>query len=267
MNVRRCLLFLLPLALSLLLAAAPVLAETINCTAITSVPFTISAAGIYCLTDDLDYTTGSAAAAIQIDASHVVLDLNGWSLKGESTYGVAAGPDVRHVTVKNGTIRGFVTGVYLGNPFDTDSGRTSGAVVERIHVLGPSRDTLTVPVGIMVGRSAIVRRNVVSDLTFTQEKQAYSVIGIQAGHGTRVIDNDVMRIRAVGTSDVWANAVGIYLEHGAIAIENRITDVSSPASAFGVSCLPSTPMSRIRGNVVMSAATSYTGCKDLGNND
>ncbi len=267
MNFRRCLLFLLPLALGLLLTATLALAETVNCTAITSVPFTISAAGIYCLTKDLDYTTGSAAAAIQIDESHVVLDLNGWTLKGESTYGVAAGPDVRHVTVKNGTIRGFLTGVYLGNAYDSDSGRTSGAVVESLHVLGPSRDTPSAPQGILVGRGAIVRRNVVTDLTFTQEKQAYSVIGIHAGHGTRVIENDIMRIRAVGSSAVWANAVGIYLENGAIAVENRISDVSSPASAFGISCLPSTPMSRIRGNIVMSAATSYTGCKDLGNND
>ena len=89
MDVRRCPLFLLPLALSLLLAAAPVLAETVNCTAITSVPFTISSPGIYCLTQNLNQTDAETSA-IQIDASNVVLDLNGWTLRGASGFGVVS---------------------------------------------------------------------------------------------------------------------------------------------------------------------------------
>lgn len=265
-NVRRCLLSLLTLALSVLLAAAPVLAETVNCTAITSVPFTISAPGIYCLTQNLNQTDPETNA-IQIEASNVVLDLNGWTLRGALGFGVVAAPDVRHVTVKNGTIRGFLTAVTLGNPVDTDAERTSGAVAESLRILGPAPSTPFAPQGIVVGRGAIVRHNVVTDLVFGEESTTFSAIGIWAGHGSRVVDNDVMRIRTVGTPTGAATTAGIVLEQGAMAIENRISDMSLSAGSFGIVCHISTPKSKIRGNVVMSTGTPYTGCNDVGNND
>ena len=226
-NFRRCLLFLLPLALGLLLAATPGLAETINCTAITSVPFTISAPGIYCLTQNLNQTDPETPA-IQINVSNVVLDLNGWTLRGDSGLGVVASLslDVRHVTVKNGTIRGFLTAVTLGNPVDTDSERTSGAVAESLRVLGPAPSTPLRPPGhrrrsrrhrpTQRGQRPGVRR---ARTTRFRSSESGPVTG------SRVVDNDVMRIRAVGTPAV-VGATGIVLEHGAMAIENRISDVS-----------------------------------------
>jgi hypothetical protein len=65
-------------------------AETTNCTAIPSVPYTITVPGIYCLTGNLEtaMTEGNA------------------------------------ITIKNGTIRGFRNGVYLRNvsPYTTSQG-------------------------------------------------------------------------------------------------------------------------------------------------
>jgi hypothetical protein len=81
-----------------------------------------------------------------------------------------------------------------------------------------------------------------------------------------VIDNDVIRIRAAQSSG--GSATGIYLINGAMGVENRVSDVSAPSgNATGIGCPESTPKSRIRGNIVVSSGTAYSGCLDLGNND
>ena len=73
------------LIISLLLAtlATSVQAETINCTPITSLPATIDAQGLYCLTGNL--ATGQTSGnAIIINANNVTLDLNGWKVGGQA---------------------------------------------------------------------------------------------------------------------------------------------------------------------------------------
>ena len=92
-------------------------AETTNCTAITSLPYTITTQGIYCLTSDLStgMTTGNA---IEIDTNNVVIDLNGHKLGG-----LAAGPSTRaigiiafnrkNITIRNSTVRGCSSGIVL----------------------------------------------------------------------------------------------------------------------------------------------------------
>ena len=51
--------------LALAWAATPAVAETTNCTAITSVPYTITVQGVYCFTDNISAAIdgGSAIAA------------------------------------------------------------------------------------------------------------------------------------------------------------------------------------------------------------
>src|SRR6476469_8239231 len=98
----RRLLFVLASATGALPALAA--AETVNCTAITAAPATISASGLYCLTDDLTVNLASGNA-IQITANNVVLDLNGHRLSnsgGPATFaaGVYASGN-QNVTVKN----------------------------------------------------------------------------------------------------------------------------------------------------------------------
>src|SRR5204863_29243 len=65
----------------LFVSPTPTTAETLNCTAINSVPTVITAPGIYCLTKDLTtaITTGSA---IEIQTNNVVIDLNSHRLGG-----------------------------------------------------------------------------------------------------------------------------------------------------------------------------------------
>src|SRR5215831_17563220 len=113
-------------------SGAVVWAETTDCTAITTVPFTITTQGIYCVTQDIE-TNLAGGNAIEIDASNVVLDLNGHKLGN-----LTAGPgtqatgifvdDRKNVTIKNGMVRGFLTGIFLSN-----AGHSSGNIIESIR--------------------------------------------------------------------------------------------------------------------------------------
>ena len=81
---------------------------------ITNVPFTISQPGSYYLTTNL----ACGSSAIVILASHVTLDMMGFSLCGTgSAYGVHAQGSstgvLWDVSVRNGTIRSFDTGMYF----------------------------------------------------------------------------------------------------------------------------------------------------------
>ena len=104
---------------ALVVSAIPTQAETVNCIAITSLPAVITVQGIHCFTGDLS-TAQTSGNAIDIQTNNVVLDLNGFKLGG-----LAAGTGThatgihalnrQNITIKNGTIRGFSTGITLSN--------------------------------------------------------------------------------------------------------------------------------------------------------
>jgi hypothetical protein len=93
--------------------------ETTFCNAyITSLPYTISAQGHYCFDRNLS-TAITSGAAITINTDFVVLDLNNFKLGGgaaglgTTAYGVYAA-NRRNITIRNGNIRGFYWGIFLG---------------------------------------------------------------------------------------------------------------------------------------------------------
>src|SRR5262245_29056235 len=95
--------------LALACASVPALAETTNCTAITSVPYVITVQGVYCFTDNIA-TTMSSGNAIEIQANNVTIDLNGFKLGGlaaglgTSARGIYANQR-QNITVRNGIVR------------------------------------------------------------------------------------------------------------------------------------------------------------------
>ena len=116
-----------------------------------AVQFTVSALAVTALKTNASMTTG---AAIDIQTNNVVLDLNGFKLgglaagPGTNAFGVAA-DNSQNLTIKNGTICGFQTGIRLG-----DAGASQGHVVEDI------RADQNTAVGIDVrGSGTIVRNN------------------------------------------------------------------------------------------------------------
>ena len=172
MKTRRCHITPVLFFLSLFfLFPGSIQAETTNCTAITSVPYTITAPGIYCLTGNLE-TAMTRGHAITIDTNNVVIDLNGRKLGGGSAgpgtgaYGIYS-MQRKNITIKNGTIRGFKIGVFLGDssPYTTSQG----------HIIEDIRADMNTYVGFWVdGRGNIIRNNQVVD---TGQSSRLRIIG------------------------------------------------------------------------------------------
>jgi parallel beta-helix repeat protein len=176
------------LCIIMTMATVPAYAETINCTPITSLPATISAQGVYCLTGNVG-TGMTSGNAIEINANNVTIDLNGWKVGGQSAglatqaYGIHSTMD--NVTIKNGIVRGFYFGIRL-------AGR--GAVVEDILA---DQNTHT---GIeLEGMGAIVRRNRVIDTgRATVSSGGYALGVVVGGQGSLVENNFISGLTAGG---------------------------------------------------------------------
>lgn len=189
-----------------------------NCTAITSLPYTISSAGVYCFTGNLE-TSVTTGNAITIEADNVVIDLNGWMLDGLDagastvTMGIS-GSELTNTTIRNGTIRGFYRGIRLTgvDPY-TDSG---GHLIEGVRV------DKNLNVGFFIqGSGNIVRRNEVIN---TGGSTLQASVGISSfGPAARVLDNDIISTRGGAT----LRAYGIYMAYadGAVVENNRVHEV------------------------------------------
>src|SRR3989442_14783920 len=95
----------------------PAQPETVNSTPITAVPFTIPAAGTWCLAQDLN-TTLASGKAITIAADNVVLDLNGHRLANVSARPATEASGVyafqrTAITIRNGPVPGVKFGIML----------------------------------------------------------------------------------------------------------------------------------------------------------
>ena len=244
-------------AVGLVLSAASARGETVNCTPVTSVPTTIAASGVYCLTTDLD-TSMTSGNAITIAANNVILDLNGHKLGG-----LAAGPatdamgvyamERQNVTVRNGTIRGFGRAVFL-----------DGAILSQGHVIeGIRADQNTIAGFLVKGRGIIIRRNqVVATGGSTLNGPGSVPTGIVAfGDGIRIVDNDVITVTKVGTA---GTAWGILseLSTNVLVEDNRITSADVGLELFATT-------GKYRRNLTSGVATPYLPgvSTDAGNNN
>jgi len=158
--------------------------ETLMCNAtITSLPYTITTQGHYCFDRNLS-TAQTAGAAITINADFVTLDLNGFKLGGGAagpatlTTGVAA-TDRKNLVIRNGNIRGFRSGIFVG-------GAASKAVIIEDMRLDENMTN-----GIVVfGNNHVLRDNSVSDSGGNTTGSL--VTGIAAfGESAQIINNAV----------------------------------------------------------------------------
>jgi hypothetical protein len=122
-------LWLVALAGALLLSAAPVPTNADFYviagggragTQISSVPYTISLPGLYCLAGNLSYTP-TTGPAITVNASDVTLDLMGFCLTGPgkafaNNHGINIQNGASNVEIRNGSINNFGSyGIVAGN--------------------------------------------------------------------------------------------------------------------------------------------------------
>lgn len=239
--------FLLTLLASLLLLSSPIAqAETVNCTNITSVPYTINGTGIYCLKFSR-FPTITSGAAITINSNHVVLDLNGFILKGvpatpgAQTVGISASQR-SNITIKNGTIRGFTTGISLAE----FPGLSSGAHLIENMVIDQVNSGITAR-----GDNITVRNNHIIGARTT---------GIRVdGHAPAAIGNVVD-----GSATGITFSEGLAFSTAGLAQGNRITNSNVGIDVTGLG-------GKYLDNLTINVATPYvTGSYpsiDAGNNN
>jgi len=254
MNSRR-MLALLAVVPTLALNTTTARAETVNCTAITTIPTVISVQGVYCFTANLA-TSINTGIAIDIQTNNVVLDLNGFKLGGLSSgFGTAAhgihALDRQNITIKNGTVRGFLKGIFLENV-----SLSQGHVIEGVRA---DQNTL---VGIEVdGAGNIVRNNQVVATGGTTTLPNASATGIlMSGSGPRALNNDVINTFKQGSG--IATGINFNGATGSFAVNNRITtadrgiDYSNAATG------------KYRDNLTFGVTAPYTGTGTaVGTND
>jgi hypothetical protein len=201
-------------------------AETTDCTEIADLPYQVTAPGLYCLKASLAAPATNYGAAIEITADDVVIDLNGHTLDGAADGSPSKAIGVRatnrkNVTVRNGTIRGFSAGVWLGGWLETSTGH----IAERLRADG---NTL---VGIRVeGAGSIVRGN----LVIRTVGSIYSISGIIAiGAGVHVIGNEV--VDTIEPAGKQAIGINVGNAPGGVIEGNMVSNAAfGPTDSYGI---------------------------------
>jgi hypothetical protein len=203
----------------------------------------INQPGSYKLVNNLTFTGPNNGTCLSITENFVTIDLAGFTISSSSggslsnfTIAIAAGNDTEGITVRNGSISGFGSGVVF---------RGSNSIVEGLHVGGPCpcQGDGIVAVG-------IVRGNTVSVATAPDTLQ----VGIIA---TGVVSGNY----AFGN-----RGTGMTVGQGSTVIGNTVTDTGGfPGQGLVVSC-PSnvtnnTAVNNPGGNLVLNGQ----GCNNTNN--
>lgn len=102
-------------------------------TAISSLPYTITAPGSYYVTKNLTGVSGQNG--ITITANDVTIDLNGFVLSGVggAEFGIAITGGASGVSVSNGAVRGWANGI---RSVDSNNMAASGGRFSQLHLVG-----------------------------------------------------------------------------------------------------------------------------------
>jgi hypothetical protein len=274
--------------------AAPALG---NCTGfIDTLPATISAPGTWCLRASLVSGTweGAPNAAITIASNDVVLDCNGFGIKGpgiQSHTGIS-GYQVNRVTVRRCSVSQFELGIAVEDYDDVASDlRFEGNVVTDIGYAGLwSTERNTVMTGNRVARIGgyqystdyygIVMQdgslidNTIEDMVWprTWDGNTFRVSGIRAG-GPGHVTIRGNRIRKLKADYGWG-AIGIWLfgVGDATVVENDIAgdmvNADGDFKSIGIYCFADTPIHvPTVDNVITGFPIPVQGCQGKRAND
>ncbi|MDJ0612880.1 MAG: right-handed parallel beta-helix repeat-containing protein [Rhizobiaceae bacterium] len=269
------------IATSLSFGASHSSAEVNQCTEITSVPAVINVQGVYCLKGNLT-TSMTSGAAIRINTNNVTIELNGWKLGG-SAAGLATNAsgiyadDRKNITIRNGTIRGFRTGIGIDGSAASSSGhliedmlvngnRAAGIRVSgnnntirnnRITNTGPSSLTLSATgIEISSGKNISIYGNTVSGLN-----SASAVAGIKMNYvaNVEVRDNRIFDLLN-GNSKEGITSGNV---HRLTIRNNTVTTENGGFNSSGIKNLASSQAVACVGNIVNGFANNIGGCHAL----
>jgi hypothetical protein len=256
-------------------------AESLLCTPIVAVPFTITQAGNYCLEDNLSLNATSGSA-ISVQADFVTIDLNGFKLDGSggggatTAYGISA-TSRKSIIVRDGSIRGFGVGVYLNGATSADH------LIEGIRAF----DNKTAAIWVE-GKGTTVQNNYVANTSPGSGDSRGILVGAFLGAtGVRVLNNDVRDTSA--TSSANATAILVSYSDGAVIDNNRVINstlatnagaITVYANASGKSLVVNNKISnftngvnflltggKYRDNLTTNVTNPYLGGEDAGNNN
>jgi hypothetical protein len=235
-----------------LAAVAPAAAQTPGCTnEITALPYTASSSGTYCLKNTM-YTLLSSGAAITVTGYQVTIDLRGFAINniGGGTSSTAVGivaTGRSNITIRNGRIQSFKTGITLDNSGATD---TYGNVVEDVQI-----DSVRSAGVVLNGRAHQVRNCAV-----TRYGNPDSIV--TPAHGILVDGEGILIEGNVVAESYSTTAHGITVEgDDHLIVGNRVLRPQS----YGL-FLANATGTKYRDNMVTGAFTAYYGGIDSGNN-
>lgn len=241
------------------------------CTPITTLPFTVSNPGHYCLTGDLNFS--GAGTAVLIDADQVVVDLKGYALSasgptGANAFQVSASTSFK---LRNGQIRSANKGLSCFSSSDVEIEgvhfqNVTNAVVTSLCsyvLIRNNRMFDSLASAILIGGSTVatpeyvatIRGNEITAVGGVSTASAAVVYGIQSEFASTIIDhNYIAGVRgAAGTAAIRAGG-------GSLISDNLI--VSAPTS---VSCVAGAPSEKATRNVSTSGTPGYSNCLSQSN--
>ena len=223
-----------------------------QCVPIAFAPTTISTSGAYCVTANLSSAT-IHAPAISVNASSVTLDFQGFRLRwtGSTSSGVAGvsiQPNKLNVTVRNGLVSGFTTGI---------ESSAAGTIVEDMRL---NNNDLGVAIRVG-GEGSIIRRNSIRLGNGIQVEGSNDPSDVANTGSVRIVDNDIFGPETAQGSN---GSNGIYIQSkNAFVVGNRLGrlytgiwfDVLRQATG------------KYRDNLNTNVTTPYQGGTDVGNNN
>jgi hypothetical protein len=237
---------------ALVFGPAPGPAQTV----ITSLPYTISTAGVYVLDQPLTYPSGTGNA-ITVKASNVTISLNGYGITNTSDQTKTSAVciyanNVENVTVENGEIFGFYEGVLLNGP-------ANGTNFNIGHIVQNLRLAYCIGYGIFLdyASNCVIQNCLLSSIGITGGGARFpGAIGIaifSLNGGTRVYRCQVFNSVSYGFFTGTAGSQGSYLE------QNVAT--TCPAG-FGFLDMSEA----YRDNASLGCTSSFIGGNDFGGN-
>ncbi len=218
-------------------------AETTNCTPITGAWYTIGAPGIYCL-------NSSISSQIQVNADGVVIDLNGHALEGLGTGTGIYAVDRKNLTVRNGTIRGFHTGIRV------DGKASHGHLFEQLRVSDNGNAGISVH-----GDGSVVRDNLFLNNCGVAGAGAKWAIFV-AGTGVHVHDNEVVE---TGVGVTPNEVVGIRIGGAGVVVERNVVSnaIVGSTGSRGIAVLAS-GKNTVVGNRIVNMKIGILNAIDFG---
>jgi parallel beta-helix repeat protein len=262
-------------AFALAMAAPDARAEVINCTTINTLPTVIGVQGVYCLKGDLA-TSMTSGNAILVNTNNVIIDLNGFKLGGlaggpNTTANGIAAYDRQNITIRNGSIRGFVQDVVFlgGSGHIVEDMRIEGARSTGIRLSGSrmiARDNFitTTGDGVTTGASGI----------YVDSAIAFSITGNVVSNVSETAVANGIRLENATQSVIEGNEVhaivgqtgnGIYVGDGTRNVIRKNV-VTADSATTGIAAWSSGDAC-IDNAVSASFTTPLAGCEVSRNND